>query len=182
MDGTLVDTYQANFHAYRKAFETVGLSLSETAYANCFGLRFDSFMKRVGIEDAAMSRRIKSLKAQYYPDFFSLLRPNQVLLQFIRTFRRNGGKTAVASTARRINLIHVLGAIEAVDDFDLVLSGEDVHEGKPSPEIYEKALAYFGVSPLQTIVFEDSDVGCEAASKCRIPFIKIKMQENENRG
>lgn len=177
MDGTLVDTYQANFHAYRKAFETVGLSLSAATYADCFGLRFDCFMKRVGIKDIVISERIKLLKAQYYPDFFSLLRPNAVLLQFIRAFRLNGGKAAVASTARRINLMHVLEAIGAVDDFDLILSGEDVHEGKPSPEIYEKILAYFGVNPLQAIVFEDSDVGGEAASRCGIPFIKIKMQK-----
>lgn len=42
-DGTLVDTFQANFMAYKKAFNQVGLALSEIEYRQCFGFRFDKF-------------------------------------------------------------------------------------------------------------------------------------------
>lgn len=175
LDGTLVDTYQANFHAYRQAFAEVGLSLSPEDYARCYGLRFDRFMQKIGIEEIVISEKIRRLKELYYPEFFRFLHPNSVLLQFIRDFHQKDGWTAVASTSRRINLMRVLHAIGAVNDFDLILSGEDVLEGKPSPEIYLKVLEYFRLSPLQALVFEDSEVGLEAAERCGIPFIKIKM-------
>jgi HAD superfamily hydrolase (TIGR01509 family) len=175
LDGTLVDTYRANLNAYQKAFGAVGLELHEETYARCFGLRFDRFMQEAGIKDVAISEHIKQLKERFYPDFFSLLRPNISLLRFIHDFHRSGGCTAVASTARRTNLIKVIDSIDAAGDFDLMLSGDDVTEGKPSPEIYTRVLEHFGVSPSQALVFEDSEVGFQAAARCGVPFIKIRM-------
>ena len=39
-DGTLVDTFRANFMAYQEAFNQVGLALKEVDYRHCFGFRF----------------------------------------------------------------------------------------------------------------------------------------------
>lgn len=55
-DGTLVDTFEANFLAYQKAFSDCGLQLSEKQYKECFGFRFDDFMSHVA------SRKRKSSK------------------------------------------------------------------------------------------------------------------------
>ena len=44
-DGTLVDTFKANLHAYQEAFDEVGLILTEEQYRECFGFRFEKFMR-----------------------------------------------------------------------------------------------------------------------------------------
>lgn len=54
-DGTLVDTFRANYMAYRKAFEEVGLVLCETDYRCCFGYRFEKFMEVCGVTDEKKS-------------------------------------------------------------------------------------------------------------------------------
>lgn len=174
-DGTLVDTFQANYHAYCDAFGQVGLKLTEEEYHQCYGLRFDGFMDKMGIEDAETRKRIRSLKGECYPKHFGLLRPNQSLIDFIRMFRRGGGLTAVASTARGKNLSNALSHIGAVNDFDLILAGEDVKEGKPSPEIYNTVMARMGVSPDETLIFEDSEVGIKAAQAAGAHYIKINL-------
>lgn len=174
-DGTLVGTFQANYHAYCEAFRQVGLTLTEEQYRKCYGLRFDAFMDAMGIDDADVRKRIRSIKGECYPDHFGLLKVNQSLLDFIRMFRQGGGKTAVASTARGKNLTNALNHIGATDDFDLILAGEDVKEGKPSPEIYNTVMQRMGVTPDQTLIFEDSPVGLQAAEAAGAHYIKITL-------
>lgn len=174
-DGTLVNTFQANYHAYSEAFSQVGLSLSEEQYRQCYGLRFDDFMTKMGISDAETRQCIRTFKGECYPRHFSLLHLNEPLLNFIRMFRADGGLTAVASTARGKNLNNALAHIGATDDFDLILAGEDVKQGKPSPEIYETVMARMGVTPGETLIFEDSAVGLQAASAAEAHWIKITL-------
>ena len=174
-DGTLGNTFQANYHAYREAFAQVGLSLDEQQYRECYGLRFDGFMDKVGIRDDEVRKRIRAIKGECYPGHFHLLQVNQSLLDFIRMFRRCGGKTAVASTARGKNLNNALTHIGATGDFDLILAGEDVKQGKPSPEIYETVMSRMGVSPGETLIFEDSPVGLQAAMAAGAHYIKITL-------
>lgn len=162
-DGTLVDTFEANFKAYQKAFCECGLSISEQQYRQCFGLRYDGLMAAMGITDAETANRIKEAKKQCYPDFFQYLRPNKVLIELIRSFKAMGGKTAVASTARKENLMNVINYLGIGDCFNLIYAGNDVKEGKPSPEIYFKAMDALNSAPESTLIFEDSEVGIQAA-------------------
>ncbi len=162
-DGTLVDTFEANLQAYQYAFAEVGLTLTEEQYRSYFGFRFDRFMDCMGITDKKTASSIKELKRVCYPRFFDYLRPNQALLELVRSFRCMGGKTAIASTASRENLLNVLTYLEMEDAFDMVYTGEDVKQGKPSPEIYIKAMDALNVEPSETLIFEDSEIGLEAA-------------------
>ena len=172
-DGTLVDTFAANYAAYNKAFSEVGLSITEEQYRKCFGYRFERFMTEMGVVDVTVASKIRSLKGRYYPEFFDRLVVNRPLLEFLRAFRRGGAKTAIASTARRINLENALAYIGADGDFDLILAGEDVKDGKPSPEIYQTAVERMGVLPSEAIVFEDSAVGFAAAEAAGICHVKV---------
>ena len=175
-DGTLVDTFSANYMAYQKAFAEQGLCLSESQYRACFGFRFDEFMKEVGVVDVNISSRIRELKSVYYPFFFDYLNVNKPLLHFIEMFHVAGGKTAIASTARKKNLINALAHIGVLDTFDYVLAGEDVDKGKPSPEIYQNILRHFECHPSEAVVFEDSEVGVNAAIDAGINYILIKKE------
>lgn len=174
-DGTLVDTFEANYRAYREAFAAEGLELDREKYRECFGYRFDRFMDAVGITDEKQRTRIRDNKAEAYPNQFEYLKANQSLLEFIRSFHRQGGQTAIASTARGKNLRNALRHIGAESDFNLILSGESVLRGKPNPEIYEKVLEAFDVRPEEALVFEDSQVGIQAATTAGIPVLQIEF-------
>lgn len=173
-DGTLVDTFEANFLAYKEAFQRLNLDLSREKYRECFGFRFDKFMEAAGVSDIEVIGMIKKHKADLYPTHFDLLKPNSALIELIRHFRQTGGKTALASTAARPNLLNALRHIGAIEDFDLILSGESVKHGKPDPEIYQKVLDYFNVEPGDAIVFEDSEIGRLAAIGAGIPVVVLR--------
>ncbi len=175
LDGTLVDTFKANYLAYQRAFSDVGIVLHSETYRECFGLRFDRFMLQVGIKDTTTTKKIKELKKEYYPQYFDYLRPNKALIELIKTYKNIGLKTAIASTARKENLLNVIDFLKITDLFDVILAGEDVNNGKPSPEIYQVAMRMLNVTQEETLIFEDSEVGIKAAQASGAHCIKLTV-------
>ena len=53
-DGTLVDTQEANFQAYKKVLSHFNIFLTEDMYHRLFGMRLKEFMQYIGINDANM--------------------------------------------------------------------------------------------------------------------------------
>lgn len=183
-DGTLVDTFEANLATYQKVLGNFGVELSREKYHECFGLRFDAFMTAVGIDDDQMRNHIKELKTALYPSFFEKLLPNKALIDFLLTLRTSGVKIAIASTARKENLMNVLHYLGLEESFDLIMAGVNVSKGKPDPEIYTLTMSRLGVSPDEVLIFEDSQVGLQAAEASGAKYIKITEEffNNENRG
>lgn len=175
-DGTLVDTFEANFLAYQKAFAMFGLELTEQQYRDCFGFRFDDFMSHMGINDNDTKNGIRLAKGDFYPLFFDKLIVNDPLLTLLKTFKNSGGLTAVASTARKENLMNALNFIDATDAFSLILTGEDVKQGKPNPAIYNKVLEKLNVLPAEALIFEDSSVGISAANAAHVDYVQITKE------
>lgn len=172
-DGTLVDTFEANLRAYQDAFYQVGRNLTLEKYRECFGYRFDRFMQATGVFDEKESETIKEYKKKVYPNYFEYLIPNKKLIELISTFHQMGGKTAIASTARKENLMNAIEYLGIAHHFDLIYSGIDVKQGKPSPEIYLKTMDCLEVSSDEVLIFEDSPVGFEAAKASGAEFIPV---------
>lgn len=175
-DGTLVDTFEANLRAYQDAFHTVGKTLTTEKYRECFGYRYDRFMMTMGINDDLTIQTIKELKKKIYPKYFLHLRPNKKLIELITTFHHIGVKTAIASTARKENLMNAINYLGIEDLFDMIYVGNDVKRGKPSPEIYLKTMNALGVTPDEVMIFEDSSVGLQAAEASGANYIPVTPQ------
>lgn len=176
-DGTLVDTFEANLLAYQESFDAEGITLTDERYHECFGYRFDRFMQAMSVNDKATAARIKESKKDVYPKYFSHLNPNHSLIALITTFHQMGGKTAIASTARKENLMNAVNYLGIADYFDLIFAGVDVKQGKPNPEIYLKAMVALGVSPEETLIFEDSQVGIEAAKASGAHYMIVSPEQ-----
>lgn len=172
-DGTLVDTFEANYQAYKISFRNNSLAISKEQYRACFGLRFDAFMRQMGIEDENLKTSIRKDKARIYPQCFDSLIPNKTLISFIRKMKLSGVKTAIASTAQKENLMNVLNHLQLADLFDEIISGIGVKRGKPDPEIYLKAMEVLEVSPEETLIFEDTEVGLLAAAASGANYMQI---------
>jgi HAD superfamily hydrolase (TIGR01509 family) len=177
-DGTLVDTFEANLRAYQEAFRQVGIPLTTERYRECFGYRFDRFMAAMAI-DPQTAKTIKEVKKNVYPNYFEYLCPNKALIALMGTAKAQGIKTAIASTARKENLMNAVAYLGIADNFDLIFAGVDVKQGKPSPEIYLKVMEHFGISAEETLIFEDSAVGIEAAKASGAKYMVVPQSQFE---
>jgi HAD superfamily hydrolase (TIGR01509 family) len=91
----------------------------------------------------------------------------------IKWLKSQGHQLACCSNSIRKTIEIALSKLEILDQFDLILSNEDVNHSKPHPEIYLKAADYFGVNPTECLVFEDSIVGRQAALDAGCSLIPI---------
>lgn len=173
-DGTLVDTFKANYYAYKEVFAYLRMELDELTYKENFGYRFDKFMDEMNVSKEVRPL-IREMKSKAYLRHFDKFIVNTPLLQLLVSFKKSGGKIAIASTARELNLYHALRYLQIDNLFDYVIAGEQVNKGKPYPEIYEKVLKHFGLSSSEAIVFEDTLIGSEAASNAGINYITINQ-------
>ena len=166
-DGTLVDTFEANLRAYQEAFYQVGITLMAEKYRECFGYRFDRFMQAMAVTDETVANQINDLKKEAYPKHFTKL------IELLATFHQMGAKTAIASTARKENLMNAVNYLGIAHHFDLIYAGGDVKQGKPSPEIYLKTMETLEVKPEEVLIFEDSPVGFQAAKDSGAKYIPV---------
>ena len=70
---------------------------------------------------------------------------------------------AIATSSSRRFAEEVLGRFDLIERFAFLLSAEDVHRGKPDPEIYQLAASRLGISTTAMLVLEDSQTGLTAA-------------------
>lgn len=183
-DGTLADTRRANALAYVEAFAREGLALGEEEYeARYFGMRCDEFLRACGIGDAARRERIRQLKIALYPSYFDTVTLNRPLWEFCRQFRAQGGRVWIVSTGSRENIegvMHHLGIgrpseAAAEGSVDGILAGPDIARSKPHPDCFLEAMRREGVSPSETLVFEDSPIGLEAARRSGAAYIRVRL-------
>ena len=165
-DGTLADTRQANARAYIEALGEVGITLSEEEYLErYFGVRCMEFMRSVGIASDEEIARLRRRKIELYPRHFGSVVLNTPLWEWCRMMRRMGSKVWIVSTGHIDNIRNVMRYLKLEEGIDGIISGDDVQHPKPSPECFLRAMEIEGATPAETIIFEDSQVGLEAARR-----------------
>jgi beta-phosphoglucomutase len=93
--------------------------------------------------------------------------------EWVRRLHQQGWRQAIASAAPRKNIETILEALHTADCFDAIVSAEDVHRGKPDPEVFLVAASKLDVPPSQCIVVEDALHGFEAAHAAGIKCIGV---------
>jgi len=174
LDGTLVDTAEANFAAYRAALEPHGVKLTREWWdAHGFGRNWREFLPDLlsghpGVTPAEVAAR----KAEIYPDFVASTVVNQPLVGLIRLLKTSLRIALVTSASRPaadlLLNVHDLGAL-----FDEVVTGDDVAVHKPAPLAFQLAADRFGVLPDQCLIIEDSSTGIAAAAAFGAPCLVV---------
>ena len=171
LDGTLLDTKDVNYCAYREALKRFGYAIDYSYFCDfCNGRHYTDFLPKVVGNDERL-KEIHELKKVYYKTYIDKAQVNHGLTDIIRLLRPEY-KTAVVTTASKENCEEILNQFELRDLFDLVLTQEDVTNAKPNPEGFLRAMEYFASTPEETIIFEDSEVGIEAARKSGAAYYK----------
>ena len=175
-DGTLASTEDANMGAYLLALREEGIELDTEEYRRrYFGMRCPEFLRELGFTNEEDIDRIRRRKIELYPTLFDSVHLNEPLWNFVQDFRAQGGKAWIVSTGQKENIENVLNYLNIKDKVDGILTSSDVREPKPSPEAFLKAMEIEGVTPAETLIFEDSPVGIAAAKASGAPYFKVKL-------
>lgn len=176
-DGTLATTEEANMRAYLLALQEEGIELSIEKYkSEYFGMRCPEFLRTIGITDEVQSDRVRRRKIELYPTLFDSVHLNEPLWNFVQDFRAQGGKVWIVSTSQKENITNAMRHLGIEDKVDGLLTSNDALEPKPSPEAFLKAMEIEGVTPAETLIFEDSVVGIAAAKASGAAYFKVTLE------
>ena len=165
MDGTLVDTKDVNFYAYKEALEEEGFSLSYEYYCKfCNGRHYTVFLPPLVGEDRELLTRIHNKKKATYSKYLEKAKSNLHLISLIRIMKQEY-YCALVTTASRKNCEELLNTFGLMELFDLILTQEEIPKKKPDPEGFFMAMKHFNISTEQKIIFEDSETGIKAAEQ-----------------
>ena len=81
---------------------------------------------------------------------------------------------AVASGGIRRLVDKTLAALDLTRCFQAIRTAEDVVNGKPAPDLFQSAAAAIGVAPERCMVYEDSDLGLEAARRAGMRWVDVR--------
>jgi len=177
LDGTLVDSEDYHWQAWRDTMAAEGVTLTYEQFRGTFGQRNDTILRQFlgDAADAARIERVGDAKEILYRDLVQRggLAPLPGAAEWVRRLHREGWAQAIASSAPRLNIDAVLAVIGLAGEFDAATSAEDVRRGKPDPEVFLVAAARLGVPPARAIVVEDAGAGIEGARRAGMRSIAV---------
>jgi beta-phosphoglucomutase len=146
------------------ALEEYGFELSEQYFReHCQGKYYRDFLPPIlGKTDETVLQSIHKRKQILYKTYLNQVRVNQHLFRILEGIRTTY-YTAIVTTASRQNCTELLEYFHKTNYFDLILTRENVTKSKPDPEGFSKVINHFKMLPNQTIIFEDSPEGINAA-------------------
>ncbi len=177
MDGTLVDSGDLHYRAWRETLAGRRPALGQPEFAATFGLRNDAVLRRLldpHISDADIER-LGELKETRYR---ALVHDEGVAAlpgarAWLARLAAAGWQQAIASSGPRANTEAILDALDWRGVFATVVAAEDVTHGKPHPEPFLTAAARLGAAPAACIVVEDAPPGVEAGRRAGMPTIGV---------
>ena len=174
MDGTLFNTNDINYHAYKEAFDKYNVPIDYEYYCNyCNGRHYTAFVLPLVNNDKEKAEDVHNIKKSAYSKYLNKVKVNEHLFNIIDKLK-NDYKIALVTTASKKNTYEILEYTNKRNLFDLILTSEDIKKPKPDPEGFILAMNTFNVRPEDCIIFEDSEVGIEAAKKTSSSIFKVE--------
>jgi len=174
MDGTLYNTNDVNYFSYCESLKEFDVSLDYDYYCDyCNGRSYKVFIPELVNNDLEKIEKVHNLKKEYYSKYLDKVKINEHLFNIISSIKKDY-KIILVTTASKKNTYEILDYTNKTQLFDLILTGEDVKQPKPDPEGFNLAISKYNANPKDCIIFEDADVGIEAAIKTGASVIKIE--------
>jgi HAD superfamily hydrolase (TIGR01509 family) len=125
--------------------------------------------------DADRIRRIGDTKEAIYRELVREggIEPLPGATDWVIRLHESGWRQAIASSAPRLNVEVMHSALGFDGRIDMLVAAEDVHRGKPDPEVFLAAAARVGVHPSRCVVVEDAAAGIEAARRAGMRSVGV---------
>jgi len=177
LDGTLVDSEELHFQAWRQIAPEHGVEYTYENFIHSFG-RTNADILADLFGEAATPALIAEISQNKETNFRTLVAERGAGLlpgvaMWLARFEAVGVRQTVASSAPMANIIAMLAALGIGDYFSSVVSGARLPQGKPDPTIFQLAAAAAGAPAENCLVIEDSLAGIAAARRANMRSIAV---------
>ena len=169
LDGVLVDSMPTHFQAWKAAFAKIaGLEIVERDVYLLEGMRGMELVEKIFDQkkfyDHSLARKVHDEKSRIFKAIRSS-EPFEGVREMITVMECS---KAVVSGSTKSDVETILQEAFGKDEFDAIITADDIEKGKPDPSAFLEALERMKVKPKDVVVVENAPLGVRAANSAGI--------------
>jgi len=181
-DGTLTDSMPLHYIAWHKTMQRHGIHFSEDRFYELAGVPTDKIIQLLAAEqsvqvDPALASQEKE---QVFLESIELLSPIEPVVAKVKSVVTRY-PIGVASGGTREAVLAQLRQIKLHDLFPVIVTAEDTERHKPEPDVFLEAARRMQVNPSACCVYEDSDLGIQAAEAAGMQWVDVRTFHSPRR-
>jgi beta-phosphoglucomutase family hydrolase len=181
-DGTLTDSMPLHYLAWRRTMREHGIEFDEDRFYALGGVPSSNIVAMLAAERGLQldAHVVARRKEEAFLEELHQLTPIPPILEVARQ-HRGAMKMAVASGGYRDIILAQLERIGCADWFDAIVTAEDTKRHKPEPDVFLEAARRLNVRPEHCRVYEDADLGIEAARRAGMECVDVRQLHTPRR-
>ena len=182
MDGTIVDSLPYHYEAWKIFFkENKVENFSEKLKDYKGGGTLDLLTTVLG--NNYSKKELKSMVDDKEIIFRDIYKDNVIpiegFIQMLESIKSKKILVGLASNAIRKNVKMILNELKIYNEFNSIICGDEVDNGKPNPEMFNKTVKRFKLDKKDCLIFEDSIEGLQGAVNSGIDAIGVKSSSSD---
>ncbi len=182
LDGTLVDTEKYNFYAWQKFLQMHGHDIDLETYAKKFvGQSKDYIAKECAQLTGINFGAIIAEKDIYFEEFLAKEPITEIpgAKALLEKLTQRNFLLACATSGDRAETTLKLNTLDFAKYFKSIITGDDVQNPKPDPEVYLNSIKNLGVKAGEAIAVEDTLTGFQSAAAAGLRTFIVKTDMNK---
>ncbi len=173
-DGTIADSMPLHFIAWQKVLGEWNCKFDGESFYAWGGVPTAVIVEMLN-EEQGLRMPVEAVAREKEEAFFDLLPQLKAIPEVLEHIEDQHGRIpfAVVSGSTRESVTASLTSLNLLDRFNTLVCSEDYSRAKPDPEAYLLAAARLRVPPKSCLVFEDTNMGIQAATAAGMPSVKV---------
>lgn len=164
LDGTLIDSMPVHKLAWKEICATQGFEFTDDIFYKYAGVPSEQIFEIINEEHGTNFDPYEDskLKEKAYRKRIAMIKPINEVIEIVKTYY-NKLPMSIGTGSPRTLAWEALKSVGLDHYFDILVSKQDVENGKPAPDTFLKCASLMNVKPEYCQVFEDGEPGLEAA-------------------
>ncbi len=177
MDGVITDTMPLHLKSWQEAFRPSGIIVEKMDVYIREGMQSRRMGREIAdekgadISDEALARIVEEKTRLFDREVSANARAFKGVPETLRMLRNNGLRTALVTGSKTGSANKALSTAGVRGLFDVIVTGDDTKNGKPSPEPYEEAMRRLRLHPLDCVVVENAPLGVHSAKAAGVGYV-----------
>ena len=174
LDGVLVDSMPIHYKAWKIAFaETTSLQVDERSIYLLEGMRgedlIEEIFKKYSYTGLSKINDVLLRKDEIFRSMMNV-KPYDKVNEILRQLKCTKG---IVSGSAKQDVVSIIDRCLQNDIIDIVLTGDDIAQGKPHPEGYRLFLQRAKLNPSKVLVIENAPLGVQASNNAAIQPVVV---------
>ena len=173
-DGTIADSMPLHYRAWKKALAERNCEFEEQLFYSWGGMPVAEIISTLN-QKHGLTMPVEAVSRRKEDLYFDLLPELKAVPEVLEHIEEAHGRIplAVVSGSTRESVTASLVTLKLLDRFDAMVCAGEYSKSKPDPEAFLLAAAKLGVAPEHCLVFEDTEMGIQAAKAAGMASVKV---------